>query len=145
MLIPVWSIWLIVAVAFVILEVFTAGFAVMCFSFGAIAAAIVAACGGGLVWQTLAFSILTALAFIFVRPMVIRLFHKNAPEVKTNADALIGRRVRVCEKIDAAVNSGRVALDGDEWKAITQDGSVIEVGETVEIVSRDSIILTVRL
>lgn len=144
MIVPVWSIWLIVAVAFVILEIFTAGFAVMCFSFGAIAASIVSACGGEPVWQILAFAIFTALAFIFVRPLVLRFFHKNENEVKTNADALIGRKVRVCERIDASVNSGRVALDGDEWKAIAEDGSVIEVGQMVEITKRDSIILTVK-
>lgn len=140
----VWHIWAIVALLCVILEIFTAGFAVMCFSFGAAAAAICAACDLDLVWQLVAFSVVTALAFVFVRPFVLKHLTKPKDEVKTNSDAIIGRVARVSEKIDDAANTGRVAIDGDDWKAVSQDGEVLEVGTQVRIVSRESIILTVK-
>ena len=138
-----WHIWALVALFFVILEIFTSGFAVMCFSFGAIGSAICAACGLSMLWQLIVFAVVTALAFVFVRPLVIKMFFKGN-EVKTNADAIIGRKARVSERIDNAANTGRVAIDGDDWKAVSADGQTIEIGETVEIISRDSIILTVK-
>ena len=40
---------------------------------------------------------------------------------------------------------GRVAIDGDVWKAVSEDGTAIEKGQKVTVVSRDSIIITVKL
>ena len=81
---------------------------------------------------------------MFLRPVAIRWLDRKSKDVKTNADALIGRKAVVSERIDAEQHSGRVAVDGDDWKAVSADGSVIEKGATVEIIQRDSIILTVR-
>ena len=64
--------------------------------------------------------------------------------MKTNADALLGRKAIVSERIDAAQHTGRVAVDGDDWKAVSSDGAVIEKGTEVTIVKMDSIILTVK-
>ncbi len=140
-----WVIWVIVALFFFILEIFTAGFAVACFSIGAIAAAIVAAIGGNLAWQLVIFSVFSFLSFITVRPFVLKHFY-NSDEAqrKSNADALIGRKARVTEEINTAEGKGRVAVDGDDWKAVTTTPDIIPVGEYVTIVSRDSIILTVK-
>ena len=139
----IWHIWAIVALLCVILEIFTAGFAVICFSFGAAGAAVCAACGLSLAWQIAAFSLFTALAFVLVRPFVIKHFYSKE-EVKTNADAIIGRVGRVSEKIDNHKNTGRVALDGDDWKARALNDELINIGTQVEILSRESIILTVK-
>ena len=57
---------------------------------------------------------------------------------------LIGRKGIVSERIDATQHTGRVAIDGDDWKAVSDDGSVIEKGTTVEIVKLESIIVTVK-
>ena len=145
MTLSAWVIWVIVALFFIILEIFTAGFAVACFSIGAIAAAIVAAIGGNLTWQLVIFSVFSFLSFITVRPFVLKHFY-NSDEAqrKSNADALIGRKARVTEEINTADGKGRVAVDGDDWKAITTTPDIIPVGEYVTIVSRDSIILTVK-
>ena len=63
-------------------------------------------------------------------------------EVLTNADALIGRQAIVTEEINPDKNTGRVKIDGDDWKA--EASEVLAVGEKVEVVSRDSIILKVK-
>ena len=75
-------------------------------------------------------------------PAVIKAFYKKDKEVKTNVDAIIGRKGRVSEAISAG--SGRVALDGDDWKAVSVDGSDIAKGEEVEILSRDGLTVSVR-
>ncbi|MCQ2193873.1 MAG: NfeD family protein [Paludibacteraceae bacterium] len=136
-------IWLIIAVVFTVLEICTTGFAVLCFGIGAVFAAV-ASSFSGLTGQMVAFVIGSALSFVLVRPFVLRFLTKRQAEVKTNADALVGKRAIVSETIDVVEHSGRVAIDGDDWKAVSEDGSRIEKGQTVEVVSRDSIVLTVR-
>ena len=137
-------IWLIATLVLVILEICTAGFGVVCFAFGALFAALVSALGLDLTWQILVFAVVSLLTFLFLRPVAIRFLDRNTKSVKTNADALVGRRAVVSERIDAAQHTGRVAVDGDDWKAVSLDGAVLEKGVEVEIVKLDSIILTVK-
>lgn len=140
-----YQIWLIAAIVLVIIELLTAGFGVICFAVGALFSALAAFLGvDSLVWQLLIFAVASVLCFIFLRPVVLRFLDKKSKDVKTNADALIGKMAIVSETIDSSVNQGRVAVDGDDWKAVSADGSVINKGEKVEIISRDSIILTVK-
>ena len=136
--------WLIAAIILVILEICTAGFGSICFAIGAGFSALVAALGVSFTWQIVVFAIVSVLTFIFLRPVVIRFLDKKSKDVKTNAEALIGRRGIVSERIDAAQHTGRVAVDGDDWKAVSEDGSVIEKGVSVEIVKMESIIVTVK-
>ena len=75
--------------------------------------------------------------------MALRYLHRNDPDRVSNADALIGREGRVSETIPEG-GSGRVAIDGDDWKAVSADGMAIEKGEKVKVVGRESIIITVE-
>ena len=140
----IYQYWLIAAIVLVIVEICTAGFGSICFAIGAGFSALVAGIGGNFVWQISVFAVISLLAFIFLRPIALKWLDRKSKDVKTNADALIGRKGIVSERIDAEQHTGRVAVDGDDWKAISADGSVIEKGVTVEIVNRDSIILTVK-
>lgn len=140
----VYQIWLIIAIILVIVEICTAAFGSICFAIGAGLAALAAALGGGVTWQIIVFAAVSLLTFIFLRPVVIRFLDRKSKDVKTNADALVGRKGIVSERIDAKQHTGRVAIDGDDWKAVSEDGSVIEKGISVEIVKLDSIIVTVR-
>lgn len=139
-----WHIWVIIALIFVIVEMFTTGFAVMCISVGCLFGAVASVIGWDIEWQLLSFAIGTALAFITVRPLVYKFFYKRSPEVKTNTDALIGRRAVVTERIEGELHPGRVKIDGDDWKAIPLADETIEVGEAVEVTAINSIILTVK-
>ena len=139
-----YQIWLIIAILLVILEICTAAFGSICFAIGAAVAAIAAGIGAGLTWQILIFVVVSMLTFIFLRPFMLKFIDRKSKDVKTNADALVGKRAVVSERIDASQLTGRVAVDGDDWKAVSEDGSVIEKGTPVEIVKLDSIILTVK-
>ena len=141
----VWHVWMIIALLLVVVEVFTSGFAVLCFSIGAVAAAVMSATDCELKWQILVFAVFSALAFVLVRPLLLKAFARNkVSEVKWGVEVLVGRTATVTEAIDWNRNQGRVAVDGDDWKAVTEDGSVVAVGEKVEILRVDSIVLTVR-
>ena len=140
----VYQIWLVVAISLLIVEICTAAFGSICFAIGAGLAALGAGLGLGVTWQIVIFAVVSLLTFIFLRPFVLRFLDRKSKDVKTNAEALIGRKAIVSERIDASQHTGRVAVDGDDWKAVSEDGSVIEKGTTVEIVKMDSIIVTVK-
>ena len=138
----IYVVWFIVALVMLIVELFTASFGVVCFSFGAAAAGIAAYFGLGTVWQLALFSVVSFIAFVFVRPVIVKFLLKKKDEVVTNADAVVGRIGVVTEEINAGKNTGRVKIDGDDWKA--EASETIAVGEKVEVINRDSLILNVK-
>lgn len=137
--------WLIVALVLIIVEMLTAGFAVICFAIGALITSIVAYAGLGINWQLTTMAIVTLLAFVLVRPFILKFLSKKRKNVLMNADAIVGSVGRVSEKIDSNVGTGRVAINGDDWKAISNDGSIIEKGANVKVISRNSLIITVEI
>ena len=139
-----YQIWLIVAILLIIFEIFSATFGAICFAIGAGFSALFAGLGANVTWQIIIFAVVSLLTFIFLRPIVMRFLDRKSKDVKTNADAIIGRKGVVSERIDAENHTGRVAIDGDDWKAVSEDGSVIDKGVDVEIVKLDSIIVTVK-
>lgn len=135
--------WLIGALLLVLIEILTAGFAVICFAIGAIFAALAAFCGGSLIVQLVAMIVFTAISFVLVRPFAIKYLNpKN--QAAMNADAIIGRTGHVTETIDSAASTGRVAVDGDEWKAISANNTTIAKGSVVRITHRESLVVTVE-
>lgn len=134
--------WLITALILLIVEIFTVSFGVVCFSLGAVFAALGAYLGLSVLWQLLIFSVVSFIAFAFIRPFVVKFLLKKKDEVLTNADAIVGRVAIVTEEINSENNTGRVKIDGDDWKA--EASEIIAVGEKVEVISRDSIILKVK-
>ena len=139
-----YQIWLIAAILLLIFEICSATCGAICFAIRAGFSALAAGLGANLTWQIIIFAVVSLLTFIFLRPVVMRFLDRKSKDVKTNADAIIGRKGVVSERIDAAQHTGRVAVDGDDWKAVSEDGSVIEKGTTVEIVKLESIIVTVK-
>ncbi|MBQ8761535.1 MAG: NfeD family protein [Bacteroidales bacterium] len=141
----IWQIWVIAALVLFIVEIMTSGFAIACLSVGCLFAAVGSAFELSLAWQIGLFALGSFLAFIFIRPLVLKLMNKNANKnnVTTNTDNLIGRKAVVTEKIEND-GYGRVKIDGDDWKARMEDDGEAEVGEKVTIVSQESVILTVK-
>lgn len=141
----IYHIWLIVAIILVIVEIFTAAFGAVCFAVGAAASAIAASLDATFTWQIAIFAIVSFIIFAFLRPVVLRFLNKKSEDVKTNAEALVGKTAIVSERIDTEQHTGRVAIDGDDWKAISEDNSVIEKGTAVEVTKIESIIVTVKI
>lgn len=138
-----WQVWAIIAVVSLILELFSGDFFIMCFAIGAAVSLLCALCGLSLTAQIIIFSVASVLSVLFVRPVALKYFHRNDPQRASNADALLGREGRVSQTIVAG-GDGRVAIDGDDWKAVSADGSAIAQGTPVRVVGRESIIITVE-
>lgn len=138
-----WLIWVIISILCLILELSSGDFFILCFAIGAAVSAIVAGCGANLTWQIIVFAVVSALSLLLVRPALLKKLHKPQRERLSNAEAMIGQEGRVSESIDAG-GYGRVAIDGDDWKARSVDGSAIDKDVRVRVVKMDSIILTVE-
>lgn len=139
----VWQIWAIAAVICLILELSSGDFFIICFSIGAVASAIGAAIGLNIYWQLAIFAAVALASIFFVRPIALRYLHKNEPNRPSNADALIGRIGRVTETIKTG-DYGRVAIDGDVWKAVSNSATDITAGSTVKVTDRKSTIIQVE-
>jgi membrane protein implicated in regulation of membrane protease activity len=138
----IWLYWVIAALLLFIVELFTAGFAVICLSIGAVGGAIAAYMDASIEIQLLTFAIISLVAILGVRPLLKSLFFKKGEKVATNASAMVGKRGVVCQLVDEV--SGRVMIEGVDWRAITADGSVLAKGTKVEVTAIDSIVLTVK-
>jgi membrane protein implicated in regulation of membrane protease activity len=138
-----WQVWAVVAVICLILEMTAGDFFIICFSIGAVFAAITALIGGNIYWQLLLFAIFTLISLFWVRPFAQRYLHKGEDNRVSNADALMGRQGRVVESVKAD-GFGRVQIDGDIWKAVTNEPQDIVAGKNVRVVGRESTIITVE-
>lgn len=136
-----WQLWAVVAVACLIIELFTAGFFIACFSVGAVFA-LLASFFCGVYWQLAVFVVFSAISIFLVRPFALRYLHRGDRECRTNADALIGQTGVVTQAIEEG-GYGRVVAGGDDWKAEAEDGKAIAEGTRVRVVGRESIIIKV--
>ena len=140
-----WQMWAVVAVICLILELTAGDFFIFCFAIGAVGAAIDAGLlGNGIYAQLFVFVVITLLSLFYVRPFAKRYLHKGEDKRISNADALLGRQGRVVETVVAG-GYGRVQIDGDIWKAVTQGDADIPEGSNVTVIDRESTIITVKL
>jgi len=138
-----WLVWVIVCMLCLIFELSSGDCFLLCFAIGAAVASIAAGCGLTLTWQIVVFAVASALSLLLVRPALLKRLHKPGRERLSNAEAIINRVGRVSEAIEAN-GYGRVAIDGDDWKATAVGGAAVPAGARVRVVSMDSIILTVE-
>ena len=134
MLLEPWHMWVIAGVVLMIIEVVTPGFVVICFGLGCLAAGLAAWAGAGSGWEIVTFSAASLAMLLGIRPLVTKHLGRDGGELKTNVDALVGKRGLVTESIDAARDSGRVAVGGDDWRASSDGGEALDEGASVEVV-----------
>ncbi len=135
--------WLLFAAVLVIIEILTAGFGMVCFAIGTLAGAVVAYCGYSFNWQMMAFAAGSLLALAIIKPLAKKYITKKQQYVPMNAEAIVGMNGVVTEEINPALHTGRVAVNGDDWKAVIETDEVIPVGTNVAVIKQDSLVLTV--
>jgi membrane protein implicated in regulation of membrane protease activity len=138
-----WHILITIGIIAFIVEIFSAGFISGSIGIGFIFAAIANYFGLDTKWQILIFAFGLALTYFLIRPIITKYGYRKS-KVKTNQDALIDKTGTVNEKIDNLQNTGRVSIDGDNWRAKTRNHEIIEIGTTVKVVAIESIILIVE-
>ena len=128
---PAWVIWTIVAAALAAGEIFTLGFFLGPIALAAVAAALVAALGGGIAFQVAAFIVGSLASLAILRPIVRR--HLRTPaQLRTGTAPLVGTTALVLERVHR--DGGRVRIGGEVWSARSFDETqVIEPGARVEV------------
>ncbi|MGV9422262.1 NfeD family protein [Streptomyces sp. NPDC003674] len=127
-----WVWWLVGAAALGIPLVVTAMPEFGMFAVGAVAAAVVAGLGFGVVIQVLAFVAVSVALIAVVRPIAAR-HGRQRPQLATGVDALKGKQAVVMERVDGS--GGRVKLAGEIWSARSLDtGRAYDVGQEVDVV-----------
>ena len=139
-----WHIWLIVAVCFLVVEMFSASFVFLCFCVGCLGGCLLACFDISGWWQLLGFSAITLLSFFTIRPFMLKYAYRKSHAVKINVDALAGSVGRVVEPIDEKENTGRIFVNGNDWRARSEDEEVIPENEKVEVIRVDSTTLIVK-
>lgn len=138
-----WHWWMYAAILLFIVELLTPGFIVACLGIGAVFASLTAYLGFDLDTQLICFATSTLLSLFVIRPMF---YNKDGKQdkIKTNTEALINRKARVTEEINSLINTGRVSIDGDFWRAKSITNEIIKVNTEVQVSSINSTIVTVK-
>ena len=129
------TLWLVVLIVSIGVEVATLGLTSIWFAGGAAVAVIVAAFHGPVWLQILLF---------FTRPIAVRYFNRD--RVRTNVESMIGRQAIVTSEIDNLQGIGQVTVGGQEWSARTEaDGMNLQPGTVVDIVAVSGVKLIVKV
>jgi membrane protein implicated in regulation of membrane protease activity len=139
-----WTIWLIIGVIFIISEIFTVGFVMMPLGLAALASSLIAYLlpESGLGPQLAAF-IVAGIVLIFFGQKLANKITRD-PGIKVGAERLIGLNGIVLERIDPAKNTGLVRVTQEEWRAKSQDETIIEKGEKITVIQMDGTHLNVK-
>ena len=133
-------IWLGAVVAFGVLEAATAVLVSIWFVGGAAVALLASFLGAALWLQIALFLAVSVLLLIFTRPICRRIFSFG---IKDTNNQEIGRIAVVIQEVDPVKNTGRVRLDGVDWIAVSQDGTIIPENTSVRIEAVSGTKLTV--
>jgi len=135
--------WLALVIVLLLIEIATVGLTCIWAAGGALVALILNIMHVSLIWQMAAFFVVTALLLYFTRPFAIRMLNSRAE--KTNYESVIGKVVRVEERVDNLSQTGRACVDGQEWTVRSESDEIIyEVGELVKVVSVEGVKLIVE-
>jgi membrane protein implicated in regulation of membrane protease activity len=131
-----WILWGIVGLVLIIAEIFTLGFVLFWFGIGALVAAFIGFLGFGVIWQFLAFAIVSITLTVLSRRIFADLYsHSDKDILKTGMDSLPGQIGTVTGASKGSLQSGEVKVFGSTWTAFPEEGErpLLE-GEKVEVV-----------
>ena len=137
-------IWLAAFILFLGVEIATVTLVSVWFAGGALVAFIVnlAGCDNILI-QIAVFVVVSVVLLAITRPFASRFINKNL--VKTNADEILGKRVKILERVDNINGTGMARYNGVEWTVRSGDDNVIiEEGEMATVLEVSGVKLIVE-
>jgi membrane protein implicated in regulation of membrane protease activity len=126
-----WQVWLGLAIALGVLELFSLDLILLMLAAGAIVGMVVALAQLDVWVQVLAAVAASVAALAVVRPSVVKRLHAG-PTLVLGHQALVGRQALVVEQISS--QGGQVRISGELWTARPYDDDVvIEPGTRVDV------------
>ncbi len=123
--------WIIVAVIALIVEIISLGLSSIWFIGGGVVAAVVAFMDGPFWLQVVLFIVVSTVLLLVMRPIAVK--HLRLGREKTNTDSLIGRTEMIRTTVDNIAGTGSLKIGDVDWRAVSDDGSVIPEGTLVVI------------
>jgi membrane protein implicated in regulation of membrane protease activity len=142
-MVEIWQMWIVIAALFVIGEIYTAGFFLFWFGVGAAVAGLLALLGFDSAVQWGGFVIVSGILFAVSRRFAEKFTKEQPPGI--GADRFIGKIGVVLEEINNLENTGRVRINKDEWRADSDTGTIISVGERIKVRKLDGTHLVVKV
>jgi len=119
--------WLILLVAFIVIEAATVSLLTTWFAIGSLFSLVLAFLGAPFYWQIAVFFVVSFVLLIFTKPFVDKKL--MAKKEATNADRVIGKTGVVIEEIDNIKGTGQVKVLNQIWSASSEEN--IKKGEKV--------------
>jgi membrane protein implicated in regulation of membrane protease activity len=136
--------WVIVAVAFAVVEVMTVAFFAVFITIGALGAAVVSLLGFNLLVQAIVLGLLGVAGILVARPYLVDRLHIGRPTLRSGADSMVGQQAVLLEPILGVGQPGHLKIAGELWPALTDDGSAVPVNTLVVVTALRSTTLIVR-
>ena len=138
-----WAIWLGIFVLGLIIEAVGTDLVSIWFSAGALIALIISFIPAVPWWvEVIVFVVISGACLLFLRPLTRK--YMRGKIAKSNADALVGRKGMLLEKV-GPMQRGVVQVGDIKWTALgIEDDTKIEAGKVVEIVAISGNKLIVR-
>jgi membrane protein implicated in regulation of membrane protease activity len=140
-----YAIWVILAVALGIIEMFTAGVLALWFAIGALFTAILVACFPELssASQFITFAFVSCFLFLTTRKTFKKKFEKGTSQP---VYSILGKTALVTKEINSIKGTGQININGDIWSAKSNDLElVIPENTKVEVLEIDGVKAVVKV
>lgn len=136
-------VWLGLLILFLVIEIATVGLTTIWMAGGALGALILDLAGLNLWWQIGAFLVVSFTMLVFTRPFVVK--YINSHHEKTNYEGIIGKVVRITEKVDNLQQTGTAVVNGLEWMTRAErDDVILDPGDLAKVVNISGVKLIVK-
>lgn len=135
-------IWLALFILFLVIEIITVGLTSIWLAGGALAALLLYALGADIIWQIVAFIVVTCILLVFTRPLAVK--YMNSNRTKTNYEGVIGKVIRISETVDNMEQTGKASVNGQEWTIRSEDDTILEAGSIAKVVNISGVKLIVK-
>lgn len=138
-----WIFWLVLAIGFVILEIFTVSFYSLWFAVGAAVASLISLAFPDLVWLQILLAAIISLTFIPFTPKLAEKVYKRSPGYRETKFDVVGKRAIVVTAIEPG-KYGVVKIAGHgEWSASANAQHTLDAGTEVVVDEMRGTILVV--
>lgn len=127
--------WLVGALVLGIIEVATVDLIFLMLAIAALCGGVASLLGLGLLGQVIVFAVASVVLLLLVRPWAKRHLARTTPDVRTNAQGLVGQEAVALSRLTGT--DGRVHLAGDTWSARTVDRAEVPAGTRVRVIAID--------
>lgn len=148
MILSIKGIWILIAIAFAIIEAATLSLTMIWFTIGAFCALVVSYFTNTIPIQIAVFLVISFLLLFLATKKLIKIDrdkdNTHWVSVDTNIDAVIGKRGFIVKEITPQ-EVGIVKVKGEEWTAVSlNDNETIKIGSEVVVKSIEGVKLIVE-